>query len=309
MSSVESCRTALMQPPSRSPRTASRALAALAVVVPEPSRMPTSTPRTACRQSSTGTPCGDGPGLSTCAGGAPSGIEGATGWVRVGTSTLTASGSDEVSFLLAPIMTARHRQEGPRSATAAWGPMGGGAVTPLVFSECEWEELGGTLDPYTFPSGIAAITFHGTNPQSVACGTGPSGLDLPGGFGRVIAASCETDLVAGQWADVDPGGNLAESCDVQSWQNKVVKIAVFDRTNGETGANGAYHIAGFVGFRVLGYRIVASAGGGGVQRFGSCTPDSPSDQYLCGEFAPITSDGGGFGTGPDFGARIVKMVE
>lgn len=256
-----------------------------------------------------GTPCGSDPDLPACTDGAPSGVDGATGWVRVGTSTETADGGDEVSFVLAPIISALTGRTVRANAAAAWGPMGGGPATPLVFSQCEWEALGGNLADGTFPTGLATITFHGTNPSSVDCPIGPSGLDLPGGFGRVIAPTCEASLEAGQWASVDTGANLAAECDVQSWQNQVVLIAVFDETNGLTGANGAYRIAGFVGFRVLGYRIVASGGGGGVQTFGSCTPDSPSDQYLCGEFTLATTDGSQFGTGADFGARIIKMVE
>lgn len=254
------------------------------------------------------TPCGMGPGLSACSGNAPSGVSGAGGWVRVGTSTRDPDGGNQVSFLLAPVISALTGKTVTASAVAAWGPMGGGAVVPLVFSECEWTALGGNLATGTFPTGVKAVTFHGTNPSSVDCPIGPSGLDLPGGFGRVIAANCEADLTAGQWADVDTGANLAANCDVQSWQNRVVVIAIFDETNGKTGANGAYHIAGFVGFEVLGYRIVASGGGGGVQKFGSCTPDSPSDQYLCGKFTPVSTDGGEFGAGPDFGARVIKMV-
>ncbi len=254
------------------------------------------------------TPCGVGPGLAACSTGAPSGAAGATGWVRVGTSTKDPDGRSEVSFLLAPVISSLTGKTVTADAIAAWGPMGGGAVVPLVFSLCEWKALGGDLDAGTFAAGVKAVTFHGTNPSSVDCPIGPSGLDLPGGFGRVIAANCETDLTVGEWADVDTGANLAADCDVKSWQNQVVVIAIFDETNGKTGANGAYHIAGFVGFKVVGYRIVASRGGGGVQRFGSCTPDSPSDQYLCGEFTPVSQDGGTFGTGPDFGARIIKMV-
>ena len=51
------------------------------------------------------TPCGVGPGLTGCSDGAPSGASAATGWVRVGTSTKTADGGDEVSFLLAPVIS------------------------------------------------------------------------------------------------------------------------------------------------------------------------------------------------------------
>jgi hypothetical protein len=254
------------------------------------------------------TPCGVGPGLAACGEGAPSGASGASGWVRVGTSTEDPDGGSEVSFLLAPIISSLTGKTVTADAVAAWGPMGGGAVVPLVFSLCEWEEMGGDLEEGIFPTVAQSVTFHGTNPASVACGTGPSGLDLPGGFGRVIADNCEADLTTGQWADVDTGANLAAGCDVQSWQNREVVIAIFDETNGQTGANGAYRIVGFAGFEVQGYRIVSSRGGGGVQTFGSCTPDSPSDQYLCGQFKRVSKNGGTFGTGPDFGARIIKMV-
>jgi hypothetical protein len=254
------------------------------------------------------TPCGVGPGLSACSGSAPSGATGATGWVRVGTSTKTADGGDEVSFLLAPVISSLTGKTVAASAVAAWGPLGAGLATPLVFSECEWEKMGGNLAELEFPEGFSTVTFHGTNPTSVDCPIGPSGLDLPGGFGRVIAANCEAHLTVGQWADVDTGADLAAGCDVKSWQDEELLIAVFDETNGLTGANGAYHIVGLAGFKVSGYRIVASGGGGGVQKFGSCTPDSPSDQYLCGEFTRVTTDAGGFGTGDDFGARVIKMV-
>lgn len=259
--------------------------------------------------------CGDAPGLPACAEPAPAGAQGAGGWVRVGTRTETPDGGDQVSFVLAPIMGALTGGTYRQQAVAAWGPMAGGALTPLVFSQCEYEQYGGdvTASPPTFPAGVHAITFHGTNPASVACGTGPSGLDLPGGFGRVIAPNCEADLTTGAWVRVDTGNNLAAGCDVISWRDSEVLVAVFDTLRG-VGSNGEYRIAGFVGFHVLGYRIVASGGGGGVQRWtapgyeAACTPSSPSDSYLCGEFTRITTSGSDFGTGPDFGATVVKMA-
>jgi hypothetical protein len=261
------------------------------------------------------TVCGVGPGLAACTDPPPTGAENATGWVRVGTRTETPDGGDQVGFVLAPIMNALAGATVHARAVAAWGPMGGGVATPLVFSQCEYEQYGGdiTVDPPTFPAGVHAITFHGTNPAAVDCAIGPSGLDLPGGFGRVVAAGCEADLTAGQWIGVDPGNNLAAGCDVISWRNNEVLVAIFDQNRG-TGRNGEYHLAGFVGFHIVGYRIVASGGGGGVQRWtapgyaAACTPSSPSDSYLCGEFTRVSTSGSDFGTGPGFGAVIIKMV-
>ena len=70
------------------------------------------------------TPCGVGPGLTACSGSAPGGASGATGWVRVDTSTKTSDGDDEVSFLLAPVISSLTGKTVKASAVAAWGPHG-----------------------------------------------------------------------------------------------------------------------------------------------------------------------------------------
>jgi hypothetical protein len=262
-----------------------------------------------------GTPCGNGPGLPPCADGAPSELLGATEWVRVGTSTLT-SGGTEVSFLLAPIISALTGKTVTAQAAAAWGSMGSGAVTPLVFSKCEWEQMGGEL-PEQLPTDPGTIIFHGLKPEKVPCepaATGPSGLDLPGGFGRIKATDCKTeeDLAIGSVVQVDPGNDLARDCDVTSWRGATLVIAIYDDTNGESGINGTYTIAGFAGIKVSGYRIVVAGvpGASGVKTWGSCAvpPEKPSDSYICGEFVPVGSLNGNVG-GPNFGARVIKMVE
>jgi hypothetical protein len=255
-------------------------------------------------------PCGNGPGLPSCVDPAPSGASGASGWVRVGTTTETADGGDEVSFLFGRIISDLTGWTVSRSATAAWGTLGAGRATPLVFSQCEWEILSAGLPiNQDFESFPGTITFHGQNPETVPCGIGPSGLDGPGGFGRVRTVdACSVPLTAGQWIPVDNGNDLARDCDLESWRTQVIEVAVFSETNGLTGSNLEYRIAGFVGFEVSGYRLVRPRGGG-LQQWGSCPDTKPGDSYLCGKFVSYTTSSGSFGSGSNFGAQVIKMVE
>ena len=183
-----------------------------------------------------GTPCGNASGLPACADDGPDGLPSGIEWVRVGTSTLTSSGDDEVSFLLAPIMSALSGKKVRASATAAWGALGGGPVTPLVFSQCEWEALGGSIGAETFPSGVRSIEFQNPfspgNKDPESC-TLQAGQDLPGGFGRVDAINCNADFTQGGIATVDPGNDLARGCPLEEWRNNQVLIAIYGPVGGE----------------------------------------------------------------------------
>ncbi len=254
--------------------------------------------------------CGVGPGLPACSDPPPAGAAGATGWVRVRTSTETSDGGTEVAFVLAPVITALTGATVRASAVAAWGALGGGAFVPYVFSLCEYVALGGSaggiVDGVGFPSGIGYIYFHGVNrddPRALPCRPSPSGQDLPGGFGRVDGVGCQANLTYGEWAPVDTGNDLVRGCPYQSWQNQEVVIAIYDQVRG-TGSNGEYRIAGFVGFHVLGYRL------GGNRTYS--TPSCPlvanaSVSYLCGEFTMVTTRGD-LGGGPNYGAQVIKMA-
>jgi Putative Flp pilus-assembly TadE/G-like len=249
--------------------------------------------------------CGVGPGLTACSGGAPSGVANATGWVRV-------DGGAPVDYVLAPVMgPLAGRAEA--DAIAAWGPLGAAATAPLAFSICEFIELGGSIATHTFPSGQNYIYFHGvggTNEPGVgSCTPSPSGQDLPGGFGWVATTqgTCTTPtLTAGQWVHAGTGNSVPSGCNLSAWRNQEVLITIFDDERG-TGANGEYHIAGFVGFRVLGYRFPGNA-----NRWpnGFQCPEGSGNSASCirGEFTRVTNSTGEFGGGSDFGASVVKLV-
>ncbi len=252
--------------------------------------------------------CGDGPGLVACPEPPPA-AEGASGWVRVDTRTDNPAnpGNDEqIDFVLAPVLDAANVGETVEaSAVAAWGPAGSGTTIPLTFSVCEFNELGGSVDPPAFPDGTGYIYFHNTT-EAGTCPAGPSGADLPGGFGWLAEdGDCEVDIDAGGWIDDKTGNSPPPGCDPEDWQNAEVLLPLYDRTNGLTGSNGEYHVAGFVGFRILGYHF----NGNNRWNINRC-PNTQGNQAVCiyGEFTRITTTGGGFGGGDDYGARVVRMI-
>lgn len=250
--------------------------------------------------------CGVGPGLSACADPPPAGASGATGWVRVTTSTKTDSG-DTVQFVLGPVMDSVSGSTVHASAVAAWGALGKGTILPITFSVCEWIGMGGSVVDGTFPHGVNYIYLHGVGAKNEPgvghCTPSPSGQDLPGGFGFLANDKCVTTVETGAWVGVEPGNSLPKGCDPATWLNKEVLIAIYDQERG-TGNNGQYHIAGFVGFKVLGYKFQGNIKG--PSNF-SCPIGSNNVVCMRGEFTRFTTDGGGFG-GIDYGARVIRMV-
>ena len=251
--------------------------------------------------------CGEGPGLAACSDPPPE-AEGASGWVRVDTSTHNPNNDandTQVDLVLAPVLDAANVGETvTASALAAWAPLGSATTIPLTFSTCEFTAFGGSLDPPSFPSRRDYIYFHNTT-QAGTCPQGPSGADLTGGFGWLDVTDCAGDISANQWIDDKPGDSLPADCHPRDWRNAEVVIPLFDRTRGLSGTDGEYHVAGFVGFRILGYRF---------DRFNRWNifrcPGTFSRRAACiyGEFTRITATDGEFGGGDDFGARVVKMI-
>jgi Flp pilus assembly protein TadG len=244
--------------------------------------------------------CGEGTGLVAC-GETPAVPEGATGWVRVTTAT-----NGQIDFLLAPVLDAAlDGKQVNATAIAAWGPVGSATTIPLIFSMCEFEAFGGSLDPLVFPEGENYIYFHDTIQDGPAgsCPAGPSGDDLPGGFGWLASSTdCQITIDSEGWVGDKTGNAIVNGCDPSTWQNAEVLIPLFDDTNGLTGNNGEYHIVGFIGFKVLGYRFP-----GHSWWTAGVTPCAANQSCLYGEFTEITATGDEFGE-HDFGARIIKMI-
>jgi Flp pilus assembly protein TadG len=242
--------------------------------------------------------CGSGPGLTPCA--TPTADVPATGWVKVTTVT---PDDDKVDFVFAPILG---HDSGTVDATAvaAWGAVGRATTLPITFSECEFIELGGNVDAGTFPSGLNYIYFHDTTDAGI-CPAGPSGADLPGGFGWLASSDeCGVDVTADSWVNDKPGNGVPNDCEPTDWRSAEVLVPIFDNSNGLNGSNGSYHIAGFVGFRMSGYRFPGNSWDNG---FPCGRRPAGGTTYICGEFTRVVTTGD-IGTGPDYGAHVVQMI-
>lgn len=259
--------------------------------------------------------CGEGPGLTACVGFDAGDFP---GWVRVDTSTETPDGGVEIDFVLAPVIGSLAGSTRHASAVAAWGPVGSAIASPLTVSQCEFQARGGDITAGTFPTGSAIFYFHsvgGPRSQDVAarCTASPSGQDLPGGFGWLAGSSmCQITLSADGWVSGDPGNNVPQGCDLTSWRNRELIIAIFDAERGTGG--GEYHLVGFLGLIITGYRFQSAGPASRWPTGFSCPPPAGvpgnGNNISCirGEFSRFTTSIGDFGDGPDLGGRVIRMV-
>lgn len=270
--------------------------------------------------------CGLAVGLTPCLD-PPSGLPDVVSYVRVRTSTRNAeTGGDEVRFGLARVLGFEGRTV-RALATVAWGPPSPAGMTspPLIFSMCEFHEaVGGAAgvaqlpyypdeDPTTGP--LHTIFFHGTA-QEGSCPAGPSGSDLPGGFGWLESEGCvsqpytvtNSDGTEETWVGDKTGVPVPSDCDPDSWHDGddpiVMTIPFFDETNGLNGTNGEYRIAGFASIYVTGFKF---PGGKWPSNF-SCPGKGNSSNCVRGHFVRAAVNGTEFGT-VDLGTVMVKVIE
>jgi Flp pilus assembly protein TadG len=262
-----------------------------------------------------GTPCGVGPGLSGCAEPAPSGASDATGWVRVNTSTETPDGGNQVSFLLAPLISALTGKTVTAGAVAAWGAPKTVATLPFTYSICEFYGPGQPVGQVpTEPVTIYSKAESGKPNVAEDCERSPSGGVVEGGFGwlsGVSSGGCTVEItVGGAYAGSDPGNNfpLKDPCD-ELIQGQEVIIPLFIEVEG-TGANAVYTIDGFVGFVVENYHF---PGNSFPSKSWKC--DTPPDftggaaSLTCfqGHFTQMYTEGE-FGGSTNYGVSVIKMV-
>lgn len=263
--------------------------------------------------------CGSGPGLDPCST-PPDGAASVSGYVQVTTSTADTGGGDQVEFVFAPILDAANvGRTVDAAAVAAWGPTGAAATFPFTFSVCEFEHFGGSIHGGTVPTGTNFVYSHKTTDEIASwdCEINPnSGSDVPGGFGWLDSSDCEARVENG-WVGGDTG-NPPKGCtdeDFEALQGHVVAIPLYDETSG-TGANAEYHIIGFAGFRILGYKFNKFEWGNTAapwEKHGSnwICPGTTGNSGTClyGEFTEVTTTDGRINTGgTDFGARTISMI-
>lgn len=239
-----------------------------------------------------------------------------------------SSGDNLLAHWLAPVLGI-DASEVRASATAVWGPVGGATTLPVTFSKCEFDAAtaGGTVyvepDPVTgdYPPGKGeTILFHqgqGFSGNMDEDCTGVAGQDYAGGFGWLDSNDCSATTDAGGWTGGETGVGTPDSkvgCSADYLRDEVfqnvVLIPVYDATNDLGGSNAEYHIAGYAGLYVTGYRFSGPPPQSDWHRTSypghACTPSS--ERCLTGYFTTFVTPDALDLDGPDFGAFGVELT-
>lgn len=184
-----------------------------------------------------------------------------TGYAQVGAKTVS-------HHLFAPVLGFDSTTVGATSTATWYTPNAGVAVLPLTFSWCDFvAQTGGGL-----PSQTVSRVINFDKDSTTTC-TGPSHLQLPGGFGWVVPnkAGCMVSDTISQQLPSDTGNSLPNGCaesDFVAVQNKIVLLPLFDAvcdpTTGvcdntaNSNANYRYRVYGYVAFKLTGYKFQQS---------------------------------------------------
>lgn len=159
--------------------------------------------------------------------------------------------------LFAPVLGFNSSPVGATARATWYAPNAGIAVLPLTFSWCDFvAQTGGGV-----PSQTSSRVINFDKDYDGTC-TGPSHLQVPGGFGWVVPnqAGCLVGSTVLDQLSSDTGNSLPSGCsesDFIAVQNKIVLLPLFDQA-GDNGTGGWYHVYGYVAFKLTGYKFQQS---------------------------------------------------
>lgn len=254
-----------------------------------------------------------GPGASPCLGARPA----AGNFVEVRTSTQLKDGSTVLPPAFGRMLLGDSYQGRGVLACSqvAWGGLRAAYGMGLTMSLCEWEAAtsNGTVYAPAPPNAVSAsdervLRIHGTGN---ACAGGPSGWDLPGGFGWLEdhTGKCETqvDIITGIYRDTS-GVAASQACkDALAkavTKNEIVLVPVYDGAGG-TGHTGYYHLRGFASFVITGYNLPGYSALSTVSGRRLCLGD---DKCIYGYFTRDLVSVNAVVGGPSMGATAVQVI-
>lgn len=272
----------------------------------------------------------------------PAGAENAIGFVEVITGTRSGGGSDEVKYLLAPVLDGTNTGKHVTArAVAAWGTPMGAPILPIVFSKCETQRFRNADGTMSFPNQVIMLTFHDTtsdldiNDPSQVCNSNlPPDQRWPAGYGFTGSAStgCESETVnlnpypgyGTQTGTIDGennGNSIAQACTDELIRRYTLGLPVLVPVMiGRTGNGGTtvWEVDGFISVTVCAFDLVSNAGleldgcrgQGGIGNT-TCTAQRVRGQMprrICGVFEPYTLTDGDLGNSTDYGTRVIKLI-
>jgi Flp pilus assembly protein TadG len=196
------------------------------------------------------------------------------------------------------------------TATVGWGaPSGGTSVLPLTFSWCSFKaQTGGGL-----PSTTTLQTILFTKSDDASGCFGPSGNEVPGGFGFVVpdAGTCRATHSVDLELFSDTGVSLPGSCsgaDFDRWLGQTILLPLFDASGG-TGSGAWYRVYGYAAFELTGYAFNGSTRSGGKD---VCGPKAPTSvRCVTGYFTRFVELDDTWDYSPDapqLGASILRLI-
>ncbi|SDL51285.1 pilus assembly protein TadG-related protein [Arthrobacter sp. ok362] len=239
-----------------------------------------------------------------------------TGQVTVTTSTQSGSNTF-LTKLFASALNAPSVTVGAH-ATASMAPPTGGSSFPLAISDSCYN-----LSTASSTSQVQKISYK----PGGTC-TGPSGTQIPGGWGWLDQDSpcvAKTKLGSNDLGS-DPGNNPPSGCSdvLKDWIKTItaggevhVAFPIFDDAT-NNGQNGSFHIIGYATFKVWGWKF----GNNHEYEFGNTKNDpgmtadlacaSGNDRCIIGQFIKfetIDSWTGAGGTGANLGTVDIKLIK
>ncbi|WP_350002030.1 TadE/TadG family type IV pilus assembly protein [Pseudarthrobacter sp. WHRI 8279] len=237
------------------------------------------------------------------------------GQVTVTTSTINGS-SSFLTNLFANALNAGSVTVGAQ-ATAGIQPPGGGSGFPLVLSE----------DCYNLTSASPTAGVQKISYKPGATCTGPSGTEIPGGWGWVDESSpCNAVTTVGTTGMAsDPGNNPPSGCSaiLTGWKDTIlaggevkVQFPVFDTSSG-TGNTGSFNIIGYATFKIWGwkfgnnheYEFRNTASDPGMTSALACS--AGQDRCIIGQFIEYITIGSGSSVpgGTDLGTSEIRLIK
>jgi hypothetical protein len=257
--------------------------------------------------------------------------------VRVTTQTGSIDQPGQLASIFAGILGVDEYATSATAAVRLDQNISGGRTIPITI--CIENYNLWTNDSTTFPSngGVPHVISFATapgiqDPTNADCGNPGStfGQTYPGGFGFLNRdADCMAISTAFGIFDGKPGNNLVDpssSCSAQDVINLLRDIIDNDREalipifRGFQGAgvNGQFEVVGYGGFKLEGFKFLAS-GGGIDPRYPSSPPIGSNWNSVCGNprsclvgyYTRFVALGDVETGGPaeDFGARLIGFVE
>ncbi|KRE76471.1 MULTISPECIES: TadE/TadG family type IV pilus assembly protein [Micrococcaceae] len=237
------------------------------------------------------------------------------GQVTVTTSTKNGS-SSFLTNLFANAINAGPVTVGAQAVAAA-GPPGGGSGFPLALSN----------NCYNLASGSQTAEVQKMSYKPGGTCTGPSGTQIPGGWGWLDQDSpCVADTQVGtNDMGSDPGNNPPSGCAtiLGTWKTTIeaggevkVEFPVFDTSSG-TGQGGSFHIIGYATFKIWGWKF----GNNGVYEFRNTASDpgmtsslacsGGNDRCVIGQFVKysVIGSGGYIPGGQNLGTSEIRLIK